>query len=347
MDLRIIDPTAVPGWDAALLAGGDECIFHSAAWARTFAESYGYKPIYFAGPEGAGRGPLVPMMEVASHLTGRRGVSLPYTDYCPALAPGDGAMEEAFAVISEHGLARRWRYAEFRDTAFRQAGTPVWESYVTHDLDIRGTDDEVFSRFKENNQRNIKKSVKAGLTVRVGTDPESIGRFYRLNCLTRKRHGLPPQPPVFFRKLREHVIGAGYGAVVSAWHEGRVIAASVFFLFGRKAVFKYGASDPAAHMLRPNNLVMWEAVKWLRDQGCVSLNLGRTEAANQGLLQYKRCWGAVESHLDYYRFGFMENRFLAGKAAGEGPSPLAKAVFRAAPTGLLKMIGRLSYRHFG
>jgi len=33
-----------------------------------------------------------------------------------------------------------------------------------------------------------------------------MGEYYRLHCLTRKRHGLPPQPTGFFQKIQEHII---------------------------------------------------------------------------------------------------------------------------------------------
>jgi len=52
-----------------------------------------------------------------------------------------------------------------------------------------------------------------GLTVTRETSREAMEEFFRLNCLTRKRHGLPPQPAVFFKKIYEHIISPKYGSV--------------------------------------------------------------------------------------------------------------------------------------
>ncbi len=344
MDVQIINPIDRPDWDDVLLESGDDCFFHTAAWARTFRDSYGYEPVYFSAFRDGKLALLVPMMDVRSIITGRRGVSLPYTDSCPAFASDHGALEGVFGRIADHGRRNRWRYAEFRGPGLFPDGTPVFETFATHDLDLKGPESALFARLKENNQRNIKKALKAGLSVQVDDSRESVETFYRLNCLTRKRHGLPPQPPAFFRNVFERIISRGYGTVVSASHEGRAISASMFFRFGGKAVFKYGASDEREHGHRPNNLVMWEGIKWHREQGCTALSLGRTEADNPGLLQYKRSWGGEESRLDYFRYDLKEGRFAVGRPAG---LHYQRIFAKAVPVCVLRMIGKVSYRHFG
>jgi len=120
--------------------------------------------------------------------------------------------------------------------------------------------------------------------------------------MTRKRHGLPPQPFVFFKNVFDYIISKGYGIVVSALQSNTTIGASVFFHFGKNALYKYGASDMKFQNLRPNNLIMWEAIKWYRNRGNETINFGRTEPYNLGLLRFKRLWGASESPIKYYRY---------------------------------------------
>jgi lipid II:glycine glycyltransferase (peptidoglycan interpeptide bridge formation enzyme) len=57
------------------------------------------------------------------------------------------------------------------------------------------------------------------------------------------------------------VLARGLSVIVSALHFGEPVTAAVFLCFGTAAIFKYGASDPWHLGLRPNNLVMWEAIK--------------------------------------------------------------------------------------
>jgi lipid II:glycine glycyltransferase (peptidoglycan interpeptide bridge formation enzyme) len=95
---------------------------------------------------------------------------------------------------------------------------------------------------------------------------QSVETFYRLNSITRKHHGIPPQPKKFFKKIFEYIISARKGFVVLALQQGKPIAGAVYFLFGSEAIYKYGASDKEYQPLRPNNLVMWEAIKENRDR---------------------------------------------------------------------------------
>jgi lipid II:glycine glycyltransferase (peptidoglycan interpeptide bridge formation enzyme) len=105
--------------------------------------------------------------------------------------------------------------------------------------------------------------------------------------MTRKEHGLPPQPFHFFKKIHDHIISKNLGVVVLASFDRENVAGAIYFHIGEKAVFKYGASDKKFQHLRANNLVMWEAIKWYSQNGYRSLCFGRTEPENQGLLQFK------------------------------------------------------------
>ena len=128
-----------------------------------------------------------------------------------------------------------------------------------------------FSSFRDSTKRNIKKAIQNGVHVTIQNSLQSVKEYYRLHCITRKCHGLPPQPFYFFKKIHEHIISQNKGFVALALHEGKVIAGAVFFQFGNQAIFKYGASDPRYLHIRPNNLVMWEAIKWHCQNGYQNL----------------------------------------------------------------------------
>jgi CelD/BcsL family acetyltransferase involved in cellulose biosynthesis len=166
-----------------------------------------------------------------------------------------------------------------------------------------------------------------------------------LNLITRKRHGLPPQPFFFFKNVFDHILSKGYGVIVTATHKEKVVSASVFFRFGKKALYKYGASELKYQSLRPNNLVMWEAFRWLKDRGVETIDLGRTETYNTGLLQFKRTWGGRESLLKYYRYT-LKNRAFSQRRTKRTNPPYTR-LFLIVPKSVLRIIGRLFYKHAG
>jgi hypothetical protein len=342
MDFQRISPFDYPDWDNLLLEGSNSSFFHTSAWAKVLHESYGYKPVYFVRRENARLHSVMPFMDIASWLTGRRGVSLPFTDNCDPIGPEDSTGYAAQAVI-DHGRRSKWRYAEWRTTGNLIQGATPSESYLTHDLDLERSESEILSGLNEGHRRNIKKAMKDNLKIRLDPSRESLGDFYRLQCLTRKRHGLPPQPLSFFKNVLDYVLSQNLGIIVSALVSGKVIASSVFFHFGPNVIFKYGASDTGFLSHRPNNLVMWEAIKWYKGRGARRLNLGRTEVDNQGLRRFKLSWGPSESALNYYRYDLERSAFSRTPLRGVRPTKL----FSMAPVVALRLLGRLLYKHAG
>src|ERR1035438_4361514 len=121
--VRIVNPLDDPLWDADLAACPGATFFHTAAWARVLASSYGFEPKYFTTRDSEGIRSLLPVMEVNSWLTGRRGVSLPFTDRVEPLASDQSSFEALYREALVVARQRSWKYLELRgDRGFlRQA----------------------------------------------------------------------------------------------------------------------------------------------------------------------------------------------------------------------------------
>src|SRR5438105_4313215 len=105
---QTINPLEYAGWDSLLSTHNENAFFHSSAWARVLHASYGHQPFYFCRISDSQLHALLPVMEVSSWCTGRRGVSLPFTDECPGLKslPGDS---ELYSTALALGRSRAWR----------------------------------------------------------------------------------------------------------------------------------------------------------------------------------------------------------------------------------------------
>ena len=343
MNIQTVDPTEIPDWDSQLLQTGKIDFFHSSSWARVLKESYWYSPLYFASYENGRLILSLPLMEVRSLLTGRRGCCLPFTDQCVPFFLDRKILCESIDRCIELGKQAGWKYVDLRATAFFVDARPAWSEYFDHVISLSRDESALFSQLAPSNRRNIKRATHKALSVDIGESWDDVISFCRLNNLTRKRHGLPPQPSRFFEKLFEHVISPGHGMVISARYRKKVIASSIYFHFGKRAVFKYGASELSYLNLRPNNLIMWEAIKWYRDREFEILSLGRTELDNPGLIRYKRAWGAEERLIKYFRYDIKKNMFLTQKS---GQAAYVK-FFSRLPVWILRVMGRLAYRHMG
>jgi len=343
MHVETVNPMNYPEWDALLLRNPDYSFFHTSTWARVLSKSYRYKPCYFIIKRDNGLSSLIPFFEVNSLLTGKRGVSLPFTDFCKPIFSKEENIDKIMEWIIDYGKQRGWRYFEIRD-GYNLLHNEVPSSYYyEHCLALNQDEQLIHSKLKSNVKRNIKKALNEGVTVEFHSDLEAMRDFYRLNCMTRKNHNLPPQPYKFFKIIMDEIISKGRGVVVLAHHRETVIAGAVYFHFGDKVIYKYGASDRRYQSLRANNLIMWEAIKWFSQKGFKNLSFGRTNPENKGLMQFKNSWGGDVNEIYYFKYCLKKQLFVRN---GNTFTP-GKKIFAHMPMSLSKMIGRVSYRHIG
>lgn len=337
-----LNPLDDPDWDRKVGAFAEATAFHSAGWARVLHETYGYSPCYLATLRDGGFGSLLPLMDVSSMFTGRRGVSVPFTDFCdPLCVPGHDAEPLVEAAIRQ-AAEKSWRYVEFRTGCGIPRSAPATVSYFTHQLDLTKGEDTLWSGLEGAARRSIRKARTSGVVVSIGRDEAAMREFFRLHCLTRKRHGVPPQPYAFFSNIRRHLADDGTATIMLASHRGRTIAAAVFLHFGRRLIYKFGASDLAFQHLRANHLLMWEAIRRHAAEGMHDLHMGRTETDNEGLRRYKLTWGTTEKNLSYHRHSPTHGNFINGRNPQRG---WQNSAFHILPAPVMKIVGSLIYRH--
>jgi len=340
--VRLVNPLETPDWDAKVAQLPEATFFHSSAWAKVLQSSYGYSPVYFTGHEGDKITSLLPFMEINSWLTGRRGISLPFTDDCIPLGAEANAFGTLFEQAKAHGKARRWKYLECRGGRRSLGDVPTSCSYFNHRLPLQPDEAALFAGFDSSVRRAVRKAEQNKLTVEFLQTPEAMRSFYDLFCQTRQRHGVPPQPYSFFANVQEHVLAKNRGWVVLARQGDQVVAGAVFFQFGRSVIYKYGASNENFQHLRANNLVMWEAIRRFAREGFTMLDFGRTSLHNNGLRRFKASWGAQERQLNYLRYDLRQGRFVSSQ---ESVSPGLHSLYKFTPVLVSRLIGLLLYKH--
>jgi hypothetical protein len=342
MNIKFVNPLSDPDWDRLVLLHPDFSFFHSAAWAKVLSKTYGHEPVYLRCSQRREVVALVPMMEVRSPLTGRRGVCLPFSDFCDPLIFGEGVSAAVFDKLSEIARERKWRYFEVRGGKnFGGSAVPALAFYG-HMLDLRSGPEVLLTRLKSCARRALRKAERSGLSVEVARTREAVLEFYLLHVRTRRRHGLPPQPVSFFLNIHDEVIKPGMGFVVVARSGARPIAAAVFFQFAKKAVYKFGASDKRLQELRGNNLTMWEGIRFLAQNGAESLHFGRTSLENDGLRRFKLTWGTEEETIEYLKFDTLAGAWVTARG---GASGFHEAIFGRLPSALNRLAGAIIYPH--
>ena len=343
LQVRILDPVNDPGWDHVVALHRDASCFHTSAWAKVLHQTYNHQPFYLQFSRRHRLAALIPLMEVRSLFTGCRGVCLPFSDACEPLIFDAEAMELVRDQLVRFAHERRWKHLEIRGSKSFQLAPGSAEKFYGHTLDLRSTPDELATRFANPVRRAIRKAEGSGVNAVVARNRAAMNDFYHLHAQTRRRHGLPPQPASFFLSIYEHIIKPGLGFIVLAQRESRPIAASIFFCFGKNALYKYGASDKRFQAFRANNLVMWEGIQFLALNGAEKLHFGRTEQENQGLRRFKLSWNTQEETISYCRVNPSGRQCLA--PARSHDSGFHNRIFRKLPLVLNRLAGSMIYPH--
>ena len=114
MNIKIINPIQRPDWDELLLTSQKTTFFHTSTRAKVLSESYNYTPIYFTEIENKKLLILIPVMEIRSVITGKRGVSLPFNDLCEPIALNGDRFKQVVEKIINYGKVAKWKYIKFK-----------------------------------------------------------------------------------------------------------------------------------------------------------------------------------------------------------------------------------------
>ena len=340
-----IDPVADPAWRALVNRAANASVFHSPEWLRALHLTYGYRPVAFGTRDSAERlTDGVVFCCVNSWLTGNRLVSLPFSDHCQPLAGSPGALQTLVAAAKRDVDEGRAKYLEIRPLDF-EAGTETALSpaghFHFHQIDLTCSLTEIQARFHTTSiKQMIKRASREGLVQSAGRDERHLDWFYRLLLVTRQRHGVPPQPRRWFANV---LACLGDAATIRvALKDGQPVAAIFTLAHKRTHYYKYGCSDLQFSRLGGTQMLLSNAILDAREAGAGIFDMGRSDPANAGLVEFKERWGAQRTELRYYRCPavVMANDKSHART-------FAASVFRRLPLRLQEAIGCHIYKHIG
>jgi CelD/BcsL family acetyltransferase involved in cellulose biosynthesis len=336
-----LDPIQDPRWKDLADRSRTSTLFHSPNWLKALQLTYGYEAV--AVTDAAPGEPLrngVVYCPVKSWITGRRIVSLPFSDHCDPLTERGEAVPAILEFVKAL-VGSGFRYAELRPReAMMLAGFDVAAEFWLHRLDLSGGLSNVLARFHQSHMRRaIRKAERRGVQCEAGRSPELLRAFYTLHVMTRRRYGAPIQPLSWFRQLT-----ASFGDALTihlARHEGQPLAAILTIQWKDTLVYKYGGSDHRRWSQGAMPLLFWRVIQDAHAAGLAEIDLGRSDTESAGLVAFKDHLGARRTRLRYYRYGVGANTFAERKFVTE----VAKRVSSVVPSALHASVSGRLYRH--
>ena len=345
MAIYEVNPLQDPRWQALVDSHPYASVFHETAWLKSLRSAYGYEPAVVSTCP-----PSLPLTNgfvfcrVTSWLTGRRYVSLPFSDHCDPLVEDVQQMHELLLHMKAMVDHSRWKYVELRPTSVGPTDKTSYgrsNSFYLHRLDLRKTKSELFRGLhKDCAQRKVKRAERESLRYDEGISEALLESFYRLLVKSRRIQNLPPQPMAWFRSLI-----AAFGGRLKirlASKDGVPVASIMTLLHRRTMVYKYGCADRQFNKYGGMALLFWRTIEEASDKSLDELDLGRSELDNSGLVAFKEHWGAKRYLLNYWRYPL-----AAAAVETQLRARIVRKMFSVPADWPLIAAGRLLYRHIG
>ena len=340
--IRTLDPLTDGRWRERVLRDPRATAFHTPEWMDALRRTYGFAPVLYATKGDALYG-AIPFCLIASWLTGRRLVSLPFSDHCEPLVEDGSQLAAILDDVAFDARLNGWRYVQLRP---RTVGGTVGgferdESNYFYAIDLQPSLEVIFKGIKRDNREDIRKADRRGLRHVVGRDEALVRAYFRLHAMTRSTQGVPPQPYAWFQNLARCL---GEMLEVHLLLQDDVpIAGLVAISFRDQLMVKYTASDPVRDRQGMGKSLLWKTIVRAKERGATTLDWGRCEREHHGLAQFKERFGAVRSDLVYLR----NPPAPADRHRPSWAARAAKSVLPRMPVTMLTAAGRVAYRHVG
>ena len=325
-------------WQDLVETQPDATPFHHRNWIELIAKQYRLRLEIPALIQG-GTVTALPFAETRSITGHRRLVSLPFTD-CMRIVTNDASKIPTFVEA-------------LRDDSFSQ-GRPVlvktdqaldcpsqYKGWFRHEVSITGSIDDIVAAYTPALRRNLRRADEQSLRYERRNDASALEEFYRLHVLTRRRLGVPVQPKTYFRRLLDRMIRPGLGAIGVVFHGSAAVAAAVLLEVNGTVLYKYGASDPSALKLRPNDYLFDRAIRQAFELGFGRFDFGVTAESEEGLRRFKRKWGARETAVSLIAVSGRLPGFVKDTLSFQ----LASAMIRKSPTFVCRALGATLYKY--
>jgi hypothetical protein len=338
-------------------------IYHHPAWLEVLGREYGqsFTTLASVDQDGGLRG-LLPLcstrglpLRLGGARTGPRLSSLPRTPIAGPLAHDMASARALVEAALERARSQPGVVLELKppvDSAPPNGdglGSVPWNR--TYVLELPGDAGDLrfgSSRSHGAIKRAVNKATRGGVTVRTAEKESELRNWYRLYLETMRVHVHPPRPYTFFQAMWDVLRPRGMMRLLLAEQVGegpsRLLAGSIFFMFGQSVVYGFNGRLESGLAVRPNDLLHWHAIHEATKDGFRFYDLGEVSDSQEGLARYKAKWGATPNRLSRLYFPAERAPHGGGEATGL-LGQLADRVWGRLPLGTTAAIGRVLYRY--
>ncbi|MFH1827406.1 MAG: peptidoglycan bridge formation glycyltransferase FemA/FemB family protein [bacterium] len=154
---------------------------------------------------------------------------------------------------------------------FKRSTHPLFPDW-TIIQDISQDEKVLFNKLKPKTRYNIKLAQKKGIIIKEETNQKGYKIFEKLYFETTKRqnyHGHNKNyHKIIWQNLKNKI-----SHILIAYYKNEPLSACELFLYKDRGYYVYGGSSINYRNLMASNLLMWEALMFCKNKGCISFDM--------------------------------------------------------------------------
>lgn len=335
MQVRLATESDRTGWDDYVLGHPEGTAYQLFAWQETVKRAYHLRGEYLLAEKDHALCGILPLIDFKVPFARRSFISLPYCDAGGVLA--DNVASCTALLASARSLAER-RGADLHLRAIRalpDAGINQTDK-VRMLLDLPDNVEQLMASFSAKVRSQVKKPVRDGLTVKLGTH-ELIGDFYQVFSENMRDLGSPVHSRQWFEAIVSTYADRAHLAVVYTPH-GKPAAAGVVLIHPATMSVPWASTLRSYNRLNANMLLYWSFLTLAIDKGCHCFDFGRS-TPGEGTYRFKQQWGARSAELFWQSPLCSRSRLTRQDGSKSTLRALAEHLWRRMPLALCNSLG--------
>lgn len=321
-------------WDAFLNICPGASFYHLFGWKQINENSFGHETFYLATVESGNVTGVFPIVFLKSRLFGKILCSMPFVNFGGPCSIDESSerilLQEAISIVKE----RKVDYFEIRGLRKVCIELPTSEHKLSLTVVLDSNPDVVWNSFNRSHRKNIRKSYKGNLKVKIGA-LDMLDTFYSLLSENWRDIGTPIYGKNYFERILNTF--PDMIKIFSVYHENVPVGAAMVAYFRGTVEGMWAATSAKHKYLEPNYVLYWEMIKHACENGFTIFHLGRSTVGSGGDL-FKRKWNAAPRQL-YWQYILGKKDKIPNLSADNPKFSLAIRAWRALPIGITNLAG--------
>lgn len=152
-------------------------------------------------------------------------------------------------------------------------GKPLFTKYNFW-LDLRSSEEQLLSLMKQKTRYNVGVAQRKGVIVVEDNSDQAFDDYLHLTFdVTTKRQKFYAHNREYHQKMWRTLQPAGIAHLFKAVYDGHTLVTWIVFTFNQVLYYPYGASSNEYREVMASNLMMWEAIRYGKAQGCHTFDM--------------------------------------------------------------------------